>query len=221
MRRLALLSVLGCCSCAMPLRGLMRPAAAPLSLASAPTTARVIFARPASFFGSAVVPTFIDPQRGTVYGQAVDDSYFAVDLEPGVYQVCPTLMRFHTPAVRQPEMRSHDWYELGLRLPITELQLAAGNTYLLRVALSWGPRVRVLPIVPGSPEEEKLLAALPRVRPAEVMNAAPEHLTAADPEALEDFSALCRDSSGPPETWLRMLPGESRPTPAAPPPPPL
>jgi hypothetical protein len=219
MRRLALFAVFGWFSCAMPLQGLMRPSATPLSLASAPTTARVIFARPANFFASAVVPTFIDPQRGTVFGQTVDDSYFAVDLEPGTYQVCPTLMRFNSLMTRQPEMRIHDWFEFGMRMPITELNVEAGNTYLLRVALSWGPRVSVQPIVPGSADEDKLLAALPRIRPAEVVRTAIEHQTAANPEALEDFYALCRDSSGPPETWLRMLPGESRPTPHPVPPP--
>jgi hypothetical protein len=197
----------------------MRPSSAPLSLASAPTTARVIFARPPNFFGSAIVPTFIDPQRGKVFGQTADDSYFAVDLEPGVYQVCPTLMAFNWSMSRQLDMKNHDWFDLGMRMPITELHVAAGNTYLLRIALSWGPRVRVLPIVPGSAEEEKLLAELPNVRPAEVVSTATEHDTVADPEALEDFYAICRDSSGPPETWLRMLPGESRPTPQPVPPP--
>lgn len=219
MGRLALFAVLALSSCAVPLQGLMRPSATPISLASAPTTARVIFARPANFFGSAIVPTFIDPQRGKVFGQSVDDSYFAVDLEPGVYQVCPTMMEFESAMSRQIDVTNRDWLGLGLRMPITELHVAAGNTYLLRIALSWGPRVRVLPIVPGSAEEEKLLAALPHVRPAEVVPVSDEHDTIADPEVLERFYAICRDSSGPPETWLRMLPGESRATPQSVPPP--
>lgn len=219
MRRLALLAVLACSSCAIPLKGLMKQSVAPLSLASAPTTARVIFARPANFFGSAIVPTFIDPQRGTVFGQNANDSYFAVDLEPGVYQVCPTMMAFDSAMSRQVDIKNHDWFDLGYRVPITELHVAAGNTYLLRVALSWGPRINVLPIVPGSVDEEKLLAALPHIRPAEVVTPAAEQQTIADPEVLDDFYALCRDSSGPPETWLRMQPGESRPTPQPVPPP--
>jgi hypothetical protein len=220
MRGLVLLAALASSSCAIPLKGLMRPSAAPLNLTSSPTTARVIFARPPSFFGSAVVPTFIDPQRRTVFGQTPNDSYFAVDLEPGVYQVCPTMMAFDSAMARQQNMTDHDWFELGLRMPITELHVAAGNTYLLRISLSWGPRVRVIPIIPGSADEEKLLAALPGVRPAEVVTPAKEHETIADEEALEAFYALCRDSSGAPETWLRMLPGESRATSASVPAPP-
>jgi hypothetical protein len=210
-RLLALISLSWWCGC-VPLTQVMRPAPGPVSFTGTPTKARVIFARPANFFGSAVSPTLLDPQRQLVFGQAINDSYFAVDLEPGVYQVCPALIRFNALGNQDGSLTDHDWYDLGLRVPITELEVAAGNTYLLRIAISWGPRVRVLPIIPGSPEEERLLAALPGVRPAEVATDATEYRTAAEPTALEAFSELCRDSSGPPETWLRMLPGESRPT---------
>lgn len=115
-------------------------------------------------------------------------------------------------------MASQDWFDLGVRVPITELHVAAGNTYLVRVSLSWGPKVRVLPVIPGSSDEEMLLAALPNVRAAEVEPSAEEHRTALEAEALEAIYDMCRDSSGHPDTWLRMLPGESRPSSPAPPP---
>ena len=191
----ALIAVL-LAGCATPLSGAMRASPAVLCLAASPTPARVIFARPDRFVGSAVNPFIFDGLRMKMLGQAVNGSYFAVDLEPGVYQLCPALIRFDGAGKQMWQFADFEWVALGFRTPLTRLAVEAGKTYMLQVGIHWGPWIEATPVRPGTLREERLLAELPRIRAAEPVVDSPEFIEASDKAMLFDWYEMCRESSG-------------------------
>lgn len=196
-------------SCATPLTGAMRPSAGPLSLIASPTTARVIFVRPAHFLGSALNPFIFDGLRRAVLGKAINGSWFAVDLEPGVYQLCPANIMFDSSGQQLTQFADFEWVALGFRSPLTRLEVAAGKTYLLQIGIRWGPVIEAIPVRPGTLREARLLEELPSISPAEVVVSSPEFVSVSDPAQLDDWYEFCRESSSN-DVRLRVEPDDGK-----------
>lgn len=174
--------------CLTPLTGSLKPAAQPVTMTASPGKAHVVFLRPEQFVGAALSTTVFDTGSRKVWGKSVNDSAFAVDVEPGSYELCsiPVLES----AARQ--LTSVELEQIGVTTPITRIEVEAGKSYLLQMKVEWGGHLEALPVRAGTPREEVLLATLARVRHAEVVGN--ETL---DEKSAAAWADLCRVTSGP------------------------
>ncbi|MCU0696615.1 MAG: hypothetical protein MUC96_08810 [Myxococcaceae bacterium] len=163
-RLLAVVSSALLAGCLTPLSASLKPTDRPLSLEAPADRARLVFVRPARFTGSAVSAFFVDAASQRVLGKSVDQTMFAVDVEPGVHVVCPVPVFDQALARMGPQTTP----SLVTALPPTRLTVEAGRTYLLWVSVQWGPRVEALPVRPDSPAERDLRLAMVRARPVEL-----------------------------------------------------
>ncbi len=203
-----LLFPLALAACVAPLQGSMRPAPGELSFSPSPTSAKVVFMRPDRWVGGGLNAMLFDGVRGQVFGKSVNDSVFVAELEPGDYLVCPAPL-----LVDEDRRYGPEWARArGIVAPVTRLSVAAGKTYLVKVAVNWGPVVTALPVRPGSLREELALKELPHLRRSELLPDLPdnpERNLFRDPKVLSRWFDFCLDSSGD-DLRLKVRPEDGR-----------
>ncbi|MFZ5439669.1 MAG: hypothetical protein ACOZQL_06655, partial [Myxococcota bacterium] len=187
MRLLSLLLAFVATACLTPLRGAMRPSPRPLSLTAAPGKARLLFLRSEHFVGGALSVFYFDGVRGQVLGKSVNDSAFAVDVEPGEYQVCGVSIAEGAWGGPSP---------LPTPLPgassrLTKLTVAEGKTYALRVRIGMGPRLEAWPVLPRTPRARVLEEELASLRAVEPVSDASEFVRMTDPRQQAEWFDLC------------------------------
>ncbi len=185
---MSLLLMLLTSGCLTPLTGVLKPASAPVTMTAIPGKAHLVFLRPEQFVGASLSTLVFDPASRKVWGKSVNGAAFAVDVEPGRYELCQ--IPFLEGAVRQ--FTSVEYEQIGVTTPLTRLEVEAGKSYLLQMKVEWGARVEALPVRPGTPREEVLLATLQRVRHAEVAS-----VETLDEKSAAAWADLCRVTSGP------------------------
>lgn len=162
-RWLVLGMVLGA-GCATPLSGSLRLADKPLALQAQSTTARLVFVRPDRFTGSAVSAYFVDASTRRVLGKSVNQTAFAVDVEPGSHLICPVPVFDQALGRMGPATAP----AMATATPLTRVKVEAGRTYLLWVSVRWGPVIEAVPVRPDTAREQALLEELEQVRPVEL-----------------------------------------------------
>jgi hypothetical protein len=155
-----------CVGCATPLTASVRLREQPVALSASPSRARLVFVRPDRFVGSAVSAYFVDAATQQVLGKSVNQTVFAVDVEPGAHVLCPV------PVFDQAGQRMGPNTAPGqsTRVPPTTVTVEAGHTYLFRVDIQFGewPRIVALPVRAGTASEAQLVERLGSLRPVEL-----------------------------------------------------
>ncbi len=159
-----LVGLLLCSRCATPLSASLRLAEKPLTLEAQRSTARLVFIRPDLFTGSALSAYFVDASTRRVLGKSVNQTAFAVDVEPGAHLLCPVPV-FDQALTRMGPATAP---AMATRTPLTRMTVEAARTYLLWVSVRWGPTIEAVPVRPDTAREKALLEALKNVRPVEL-----------------------------------------------------
>lgn len=179
-----------CSSCATPLSASLRLSQKPLNLEAQQSTARLIFIRPNHFAGSGLGTYLVDASTRRVLGKSVNQTAFAVDVEPGTHLICPV------PVLEQASRRIAPWTvaAVSIRTPLTRVTVEAGRTYLFSVSVrgGWGGTIEAVPVSPDTAREDALLEALKEARPVELATRLDDLAVEELPEWLEQ----CRLSSG-------------------------
>jgi hypothetical protein len=195
------LPLAGCRPMPLPLTGSLRPAAGVVSLTAPPALARVVFVRKGQFYARDFTAKIFDTASRQVWGRSLDDSTFAVNVEPGSYELCPLpVFADQSPNPRAKRTQVRDLEASWVKAPVTHVELAAGKTYLFSVQVPWGGRLEVMPVTHDSALEAEVLDLLPRTRQAEVTT-----VETVDDDDLARFEQLCRLPSA-----LRMEAAEGR-----------
>lgn len=182
-----LAGLLLCSSCATPLTASLRLSDKPLALQAQLSTARLVFVRPDHFSGSAVSAYFVDASTRRVLGKSVNQTAFAVDVEPGTHLLCPVPVFDQALGRMSPATAP----AMATRTPLTRVTVEAGRTYLIRVSVRWGPVIEAVPVRPDTTWEQEVLEALKTTRPVEL---APQLDDLAGDE-LSEWIDRCRLSS--------------------------
>ena len=184
MRVIALLLLSGC---AAPFSGALRAAQAPVRFSADSSRARVIFLQTPNVLAFGQGPFILDRARRQVLGHSVPNSYFAVALEPGAYELCPAPARMNhlgkqveTPAQLAERVT-------GLRLPIVSFTFEAGRTYLVEVTSHF----RSIELTPQLAEEQALRDAVRDLRAAEFEPVSIDVGTLSDPDTFDRWFSLC------------------------------
>ncbi|MDP3234984.1 MAG: hypothetical protein Q8N26_19535 [Myxococcales bacterium] len=190
-----------CSSCVTPLSGSLRLSERPLKLEAGPATARLVFVRPDRFLGGAVGAYLVDVSTKRVLGKSVNQTAFAVDVEPGSHLICPV------PSFDQASSRIGPATAAALStvVPMTRITVEAGRTYLFRVSVGWGPRIEAIPSRPDTLREKALLETLRDVRHVELAPKVDE----LPGDELAEWLDLCRLSSSD-DLRLSTQPDEGR-----------
>ncbi len=192
--------LLFCSSCATPLSASLRLSQQPLNLEAQQSTARLIFIRPNHFVGSGLGTYLVDASTRRVLGKSVNQTAFAVDVEPGTHLICPV------PVLEQASRRIAPWTAaaVSIRTPLTRVTVEAGRSYLFSVSVRGGT-IEAVPVSPDTAREDALLEALKEARPVEL---APR-LDDLAVEELPEWLDQCRLSSGD-DLRLGAHPGDGR-----------
>lgn len=196
----ALIAAFSCSACATLPESMKK--AGPTLPAGNPALAQLVFARPLSFIGSAEFVYVIEKRTQRVLGVTTNESAFSIELEPGIYELCPA------PNIELPAWQQMVPYEVSrfLRTPITRIEVAAGRRYLLEVNVDRG-LYEFVPARPGSQRERRLKEGFQYLQLLEPNESSVDlHVS---PEELAPWIENCVDSSGFERRTLNPEEGEA------------
>ncbi|MBL8909764.1 MAG: hypothetical protein JNM17_03570 [Archangium sp.] len=166
------------------------------------TLAQVVFARPLSFLGATEPVYVLERRTGRVLGISLNESAFAMELEPGAYELCPA------PNIDAQIWQSYQGFEVSrfLHTPLTRIEVAAGRRYLVEVVVDRGI-YELVPARAGSQRELRLKNAFRELQLIEPVEGAAELQTT--PLELAPWFENCSDSTAVERYQLRPDDGES------------